>query len=89
MTLYKKIPWDFEQDKFEICIYHDKNIISIIMFKDNHPANGFRYQMQIPKDLEIQKVLNNDSYSHLIEYCKQDTIEGRWDNVLQTISRLS
>lgn len=79
MILHKKIPWEYKETKYEIRIYYDKNIISIIAFKENRPANGFRYQMQIPKTMAIEKILNSDTYSHLIEYCKQDVVDGRWN----------
>ena len=79
MILHKKIPWEYEETKYEIRIYYDKNIISIIAFKENHPANGFRYHVQIPKTMAIEKILNSDIYSQLIEYSKKDIIDKRWN----------
>ncbi len=79
MILHKIIPWEFEKTKYDIRIYYDKNIISIVVFKENRPANGFRYQIQVPKNIKIEKVLNSDRYSHLIGYCKQDVVDGRWN----------
>lgn len=41
MTLLKKIPFSFEGKFFEIRILLDDNTINIVVFHNNHPANGF------------------------------------------------
>ena len=78
MDLYKKIPFKFEDSLYEIRILHQDNMINIAAFINNHPANGFRYQIQIPKNVEMNKLLDE---KHLIEFiglAKRDITENRW-----------
>lgn len=78
MKLHKKIPWEYQKQLYEIRILHDKNLINIVLFRNNYPANGFRYQIQLPKKTHIP---NRDVYEHLIEYAKNDVIERRWEKL--------
>ena len=58
MELYKKIPFQHEDNVYEIRIHYHENLINIVSFLNNYPANGFRYQIQIPKNVKIEKENN-------------------------------
>ncbi len=46
MELFKKITFKHEECMYEIRVLHKDNLINIAAFLNNHPANGFRYQIQ-------------------------------------------
>ena len=78
MELYKKIPFKFENNLYEIRILHQDNLINIGAFLNNYPANGFRYQIQIPKHVEINKLLDEKHLNEFIYLAKKDITENRW-----------
>ena len=78
MELYKKIPFKFENNLYEIRILHQDNLINIGAFLNNYPANGFRYQIQIPKHVEINKLLDEEHLYEFIDLAKRDITENRW-----------
>ncbi|KAA3614954.1 MAG: hypothetical protein D8M58_10905 [Calditrichaeota bacterium] len=78
MELYKKIPWDYQGKKYEIRIMYQANIINIVSFLDNYPANGFRYQVLLKKDHDIKSILKAEKLNSLINNAKDDIKENRW-----------
>jgi hypothetical protein len=58
---------------------YDDEIINIAAFINNYPANGFRYQIKIPKKVNVEKLLNLENFRELIEMSKIDIIENRWE----------
>lgn len=78
MQLYKKIPFKHDEKNYEIRIYFEEHLINISTFFNNYPANGFRYQIQLQKNIEIDKILAEDNFSHFIDLAKTDIIESRW-----------
>jgi hypothetical protein len=78
MELFKKIPWEFEGKNYEIRILYQDHLINIVIFRGNYPANGFRYQIQLAKNRDIQKFLKIEQVSHMIEYAKEDIKQERW-----------
>jgi hypothetical protein len=78
MELFKKIPFKFEENIYEICIYYEDNLINIGAFLNNYPANGFRYQIQIPKRVEMEKLLDEKKLGDFIEQAKNDIVQNRW-----------
>ncbi len=81
MILYKKIPFSFEEKNFEIKIFHDDNTINIVAFKNNYPVNGFRHQIKISKSIPIKEILKQKVTDELIEICKKDISEKRWERL--------
>ena len=79
MKLFKKIPYTFEDKDYEVRVFYDDTSINIATFSHNHPANGFRYLIKIPKNVVIEKLLNLDNFKELIEMSKTDIIEKRWE----------
>ena len=54
MTLFKKIPFTFEEKDYEIQICYDDSVINAVVFQNNYPANGFRHQIKISKERSPQ-----------------------------------
>jgi hypothetical protein len=78
MELFQKITWEYEDKKYEIRILFEDHLINILTFLNNYPANGFRYQIQLPKNAEIQKFLKIEKFTHIIENAKEDIKNERW-----------
>ncbi|MBA7566386.1 hypothetical protein ES708_08077 [subsurface metagenome] len=81
MILYKKVPFSFEEKNFEIRIFRDDNTINIVAFRNNYPANGFRHQIKISKNIPIEEILKQKVIDELIEICKKDISEKRWERL--------
>lgn len=81
MILYKKVPFSFEEKNFEIKIFSDDNTINIVAFRNNYPANGFRHQIKISKSIPIEEILKQKVIEELIEICKKDISEKRWERL--------
>ena len=79
MKLFKKIPFTHEDKQYEVRVLYDDEIINIATFLNNHPANGFRYQIKIPKKVAIEKLLNLENFKDFIEISRIDIIENRWE----------
>ena len=78
MELFKKIPFKFEEKFYEIRIHYEDNLINIVTFLNNYPANGFRYQIQIPKQAKIENILDEKHLNSFIEKAKNDIEENQW-----------
>ena len=82
MKLIKKIPFKFEDKRYEIRILFGNNTINIVAFCNNHPANGYRHQIQIPKNMDPEKLLETEPFKEMIELSKKDIFEKRWDKMM-------
>jgi len=78
MTLFKKILWNHNGKNYEIRILYEDRLINILAFLNNYPANGFRYQIQLPKNIDVQKILKIENLTHMIENAKEDIKKDRW-----------
>ena len=78
MELYKNIPWDHDDRAYEIRIYYEDNIINILAFFNNRPANCFRYQIHLSKKVDIKMFLKIEKFDHIIENVKEDIKKERW-----------
>ena len=87
MKLFKKIPVRFEDKEFEIRVLYDEAIITVVAFWGNHPANGFRYQIRLPKRYNALEVLNQNIPRKYIEIAKDDLIERRWKKYLERYNK--
>ena len=83
MLLYKKVPYSFAERDYEINVFYDDNTINIVAFKNHYPTNGFRHQIKISKNLVMKELLQNKVIDELIEICKRDISEKRWDRLTQ------
>lgn len=55
MNQLKEIPFVYEGEDYKIKIIHKDNLINILSFKNNYPANRFRHQILVPKKIPIKK----------------------------------
>ena len=83
MLLYKKVPYSFAESDYEIKIFYDNNTINIVTFKNHYPANGFRHQIKISKNLVMKEILQQKVIDEFIEICKRDISEKRWEKLVQ------
>ena len=81
MKLFEQIPLTFEGNDYKIHVMYDKKIVNTAAFLNNRPANGFRYQIQIPKHIDAEIFLKGFSTDSLVEKCKSDIVEKRWDEI--------
>ena len=87
MELFDCIPFTFEEKDFEIRIYYNDVTINIVAFLSSYPANGYRYQVKIPKGCDVKKVLDEYPVPELIETCKNDIKGKKWDNLQKIIHK--
>ena len=78
MKVLKKIPFNHDQKDYEIKVLYDDSNIRIVSFLNNRPANGFRYQIIIPKNADMEKLLKVENFSEFIDLSKKDITEKRW-----------
>lgn len=83
MKLLKKIAFDHENRKYEIRIFSDEKIMNFVVFYNKHPFNCFRYQILIPKYLNVQKILRTKMIDHFVDITKADVRENRWEKFLK------
>jgi hypothetical protein len=86
MQLFKKIPFDHDEKNYEICIFFEDNLINFSTFQNNYPVNGFRYQVQLPKYVDIEKILCEENLTDFIDMAKTDIIENRWQKFTKLFS---
>lgn len=82
MILHKEIPFSFEEKDYKIKVFYEENLINIVAFRKNYPANGFRHQIQIPKSVSTEKILESDAVKDYVELCKKDISAKRWERLI-------
>ena len=85
MLLFNKISMTFNKKDFEIRVLYNDTTINVVAFLNNHPANGFRYQIQIPKQIDIKEILETDAVKELVKKSQSDIIEKRWEKLLKEV----
>ena len=87
MRLYRKIPVIFEEEDYEIRILYEEKLVNVVAFRNNHPANGYRYQLQLPQDCDVEKFLLNYPVQELVDACSENIRNNRWETVSKAIQR--
>ena len=85
MKLYEKIPVKFEGKDYEIRVLYDDTTINVVAFLNNHPANGFRHQIQFPKKFDGETIVTSEAVKGLVELSKKDVLEKKWETFMETI----
>ena len=85
MRLLKKIPLTLEDKYYEIRILFGNNTINIVVFYNNHPANGYRHQLIIPKNVDPEKLLETEALKEVVEISKNDIVEKRWEKLAEIL----
>jgi len=83
MILYKKYPMTFEGKVYEIRVVYDSATINVVAFLNNHPVNGYRHQIKIPKKFDVEEILEANAINDLVELSKNDIREKRWETLLK------
>jgi len=83
MFLYKKVPFSFAERDYEIKVFYDDHTINIVAFKNHYPANGFRHQIKISKNLIMKELIQSKVVDKFIEICEKDISEKRWERLTQ------
>ena len=87
MELYKKTPLKWGNENYEIRVLYDDSLINVLAFHNNHPANGFRHQIRLPKNCNVQKMLEKKIVGELVEIAKNEIVENRWGNISKIIQQ--
>jgi len=85
VNLYKKIPFAQQGTDYEIRVLYDERAVTVAAFRDNRPANGFRYQVLIPKACDARALLDRHAARELVDRCRDDIEQGRWEPVAEAI----
>ena len=85
MELFNSVSFPLEEDNFDIRIFYDDVTINVVAFLNGYPANGYRYQVKIPKGFNAKNVLENYPVPELVEKCKNDINEKTWEILLNSI----
>ena len=85
MELFNKISYRCEDEDYEIRILYDGSLINVVAFRDNHPVNGFRYMVKLPKKLDALTILQKNPLGELVETAKRDIREKRWEALMSTV----
>ena len=82
MEIFKKIPWHHEGKDYELRIMFKTDMINVAAFLNNYPVNGFRYQIILPKQINVEHVLKEENFISLIENAKADIQAKRWEKIV-------
>ena len=82
MKLFKTIKYVFEGKGYEIRVFYNDILINVVAFSKNHPANGFRHQIKVSKEVSVNELFENDVINELIEISKKDIAERRWERLI-------
>ncbi len=81
MTEHERYPFSFEGKDYEIRVLYNDTAVNVAAFHRGYPTNGFRHQILLPKDTDIQVILKKEAARDLVEMSKQDIREKRWDRI--------
>jgi hypothetical protein len=87
MDLFKKMPMTFEGKDYEIRVLYNNTTINVVAFHNNHPANGYRYQVKLSKKCNVKSVLEQHYFDELVQEAKDDITEKRWDTLSKIIQQ--
>jgi len=77
MELYKKTKFKWNNEIYEIRVLYDDRLINVLAFHNNYPANGFRHQVRLRKNCNVQEILEQDIVDHLVEISKNEIVENK------------
>ena len=88
MFLFKSISFTFENKDYEVKVFHNDTLINILVFHNSYPVNGFRHQINISKNLSVNKLLKGETIDEIIEIARKDILEKRWERLLQVTATI-
>ena len=81
MELYKKTSLTWNNEIYEIRVLYDDSLINVLAFHNNHPAHGFRHQIRLQKNCNVQEILKQNIVGELVEISKNEIVENRWGKI--------
>ncbi len=81
MELYKKTKLKWNNEIYEIRVLYDDRLINVLAFHNNHPANGFRHQVRLRKNCNVQEILEQDIVGELVQISKNEIVENKWEKI--------
>jgi hypothetical protein len=82
MILFKEIPFNFEDEDYKIRVYYEENLVNVVAFRNNYPANGFRHQIKVPSYVSAEDILKHDMINTYVDVCKEDISRKRWERLI-------
>ena len=82
MELFATFPFTLEEKLYEIRVYYSDKLINVVAFHNNHPANGFRHQIQVSQKTSVNELLEKEVINELVEISKKDISEKRWERLI-------
>ena len=82
MNLFKKNSFTFEEKAYDIKVFYNDTLITVMAFHNNYPANSFRHQITVSKKDPVERLLENEVIDEMIEVSKRDIIERRAERLL-------
>ena len=82
MKLNRTIPFEFEGKSYEIRIYSKGWKFNIRAYKDDSPANGYSYTVDLPTSFDIKSILNIDAIQELVKLTKKDIENKKWEKLV-------
>lgn len=79
----------FEDKDYEVRVLYDNANIYAIPFYRNRPQNCYRYQIKIPKKVEVIQLIETEAVDSLINMAKDDILEKRGDTLTQILQKIS
>lgn len=79
MKLNHTIPFEFEEESYEIRIYSEGWKFNIRAYLDSRPANGYSYNADLPTAFNIEQILNIDVIQELVKLAKKDVENKTWE----------
>jgi len=79
MEIIKKIPFEFENNDYQIRIYSNAWDFEVKAFLNDKPANGYSYRVSLPTAIDLRMALELDAIQMLVEDAKRDVVEKTWE----------
>ena len=83
MMEHNVIPFEFGGEQYAIKVLCEERLINVVAFRNNYPANGIRHQVLVPKYVEVQDALDHEVVGELVELCREDIRERRWERLVE------
>ena len=85
MTGIEVIPFSFEGKDYQVRVVYDGATIYVRAFCGHRPANGYSYQVNIMKALDLKKLIGLDAIKEFIKSAQDDVKEKRWERLLEAV----
>ena len=85
MDTIKVVPFEFENEKYEVRAVRKGFDISVSAYKNGEPANGYVYHVSVSTAFDFNKKFPVNAVDHLIETAKSDIEVKMWEKYLAAL----